>query len=95
MLTAIGQLATVFVGVPSMHYCRREGMLSLEFREEIERVMSDFLAYDGVRRWWQTRKHWRTEAFVRVIDAMIARGDKPLAHSTYDLQQVMLPTDAQ
>ena len=75
-----------------MHYCRREGMLSLEFREEIEGVMSDFLAYDGVRRWWETRKHWRTEAFVRVIDAMIARGDKPLAHSTYDLQQVMLPT---
>jgi hypothetical protein len=53
--------------------------------------MSDFLAYDGVRQWWETRKHWHTEAFVRVVDAMIAKDEKPTAYSTYDLKQAVLP----
>ena len=61
---------------------------------EIERTMSDFLAYDGVRQWWETRKHWHTEAFVHVVDAMIARVEKPTAYSTYDLKQVVLPKDS-
>jgi hypothetical protein len=53
--------------------------------------MSDFLAYNGIREWWQTRKHWHTEAFVRVVDAIIAKCEKPTAYSTYDLKQVLLP----
>ena len=48
----------------AMYYSRREGILSSELWDEIERTMSDFLAYDGVRQWWETRKHWHTEAFV-------------------------------
>ena len=84
-----------FKNFEGMYYSRREGILSPELWEEIERTMSDFLAYDGVRQWWETRKHWHTEAFVRVVDAMIARGGKPSAYSTYDLKQVVLPTDRQ
>jgi hypothetical protein len=53
--------------------------------------MSDFLAYKGVRQWWATRKHWHTEAFVRVVDVMIAKGDQPTAYSTYDLNEVIAP----
>ena len=48
-----------------MYYSRREGILSTELWDEIDRTMSDFLAYDGVRQWWETRKHWHTEAFAR------------------------------
>ena len=84
-----------FKNFEGMYYSRREGILSPELWEEIERTMSDFLAYDGVRQWWETRKHWHTEAFVRVVDALIARGGKPSAYSTYDLKQVVLPTDKQ
>ena len=84
-----------FKNFEGMYYSRCEGILSPELWEEIERTMSDFLAYDGVRQWWQTRKHWHTETFVRVVDAIIARGDKPSAYSTYDFKQVVLPTDRQ
>jgi hypothetical protein len=55
---------------------------------EIERTMSDFIAYPGVQEWWKTRKHWHTPDFGRVIDEIIARGDAPIAYSTYDLPPV-------
>jgi len=84
-----------FKNFEGMYYSRREGILSLESWDEIERTMNDFLAYDGVRQWWETRKHWHTEAFVRVVDAMIAKSQKPTAYSTYDLQQVVLPKDSE
>jgi hypothetical protein len=74
-----------------MYYSRREGILGRELWDEIDRTMSDFLAYNGIREWWQTRKHWHTEAFVRVVDAIIAKCEKPTAYSTYDLKQVLLP----
>ena len=83
-----------FKNFEGMYYSRREGILTTELWNEIERTMSDFLAYDGVRQWWETRKHWHTEAFVRVVDAIIARGEKPTAYSTYDLKQVALPKDS-
>ena len=34
------------------------------------------------------------EAFVRVVDAIIAREDQPTAYSTYDLKQVVPPKDS-
>jgi hypothetical protein len=80
-----------FKNFEGMYYSRCEGILSSELWDEIERTMSDFLAYDGVRQWWETRKHWHTEAFVRVIDTIIARGHKPTAYSTYNLNEVILP----
>ena len=83
-----------FKNFEGMYYSRREGILTTELWSEIERTMSDFLAYDGVRQWWETRKHWHTEAFVRVVDTLIAKGEKPTAYSTYDLKQVVLPKDS-
>jgi P2-related tail formation protein len=56
--------------------------------------MSDFLAYKGIQEWWQTRRHWHTEAFARVVDGIIAKCDEPTAYSTYDLKQVVLPKDS-
>jgi len=55
-----------FKNFEGMYYSRQEGILTADLWSEIERTMSDFLAYDGVRQWWETRKHWHTEAFVGV-----------------------------
>jgi hypothetical protein len=82
-----------FKNFEGMHHSRREGILTSELWSEIDRTMSDFLAYDGVRQWWETRKHWHTEAFVRVVDAIIARGEKPTAYSTYNLKEVTAATE--
>ena len=77
-----------------MYYSRQEGILTTDLWNEIERTMSDFLAYKGIQDWWQTRRHWHTEAFADVVDDIIARGGKPTAYSTYDLKQVVLPKDS-
>src|SRR5438034_10024497 len=65
-----------FKNFEGMYYSRQEGILTADLWSEIERTMSDFLAYDGVRQWWETRKHWHTEAFVGVVDVLIARSGK-------------------
>jgi hypothetical protein len=78
-----------FKNFEGMYYSRREGILNTELWDEIDRTMSDFLAYKGIQDWWQTRRHWHTEAFARVVDGIIARGEKPTAYSTYDLERVV------
>ena len=78
-----------FKNFEGMYYSRREGILNAELWDEIDRTMSDFLAYQGIQEWWQTRRHWHTEAFARVVDGIITRGAKPTAYSTYDLKQVV------
>ena len=80
-----------FKNFEGMYYSRREGILTSELWDEIDRTMSDFLAYDGIQQWWETRKHSHTEAFVRVVEAIIARGNEPMAYSTYNLSEVALP----
>jgi hypothetical protein len=80
-----------FKNFEGMYYSRREGILTSELWDEIDRTMSDFLAYDGIQQWWETRKHWHTEAFVRVVEAIIARGNEPKAYSTYNLSEAALP----
>src|SRR6476619_4108208 len=78
-----------FKNFEGMYYSRREGILTSELWGEIERTMSDFVAYKGIQDWWQTRRHWHTEPFARVVDGIIARGEKPTAYSSYDLKQVV------
>ena len=80
-----------FKNFEGMYYSRREGILSSESWDEIDRTMSDFLAYDGVRQWWETRRHWHTETFARVVDAIIAKAGAPTAYSTYNLNGVIPP----
>jgi hypothetical protein len=82
-----------FHNFEGMYYSRCEGILTPELWGEIERTMSDFLAYDGVRQWWETRKHWYTEKFRSVVDAIIARGEKPKAYSTYGLSEIRPQSD--
>ena len=80
-----------FKNFEGMYYSKREGILTSELWDEIDRTMGDFLAYGGVQQWWETRKHWHTEPFIRVVDAIIAKGDKPTAYSTYDVENIALP----
>ena len=82
-----------FKNFQAMFFSHRDGVLSASLWGEVERTMSDVIAYPGVQQWWQTRKHWHTEEFSRVIDAIIARGDKPTAYSTYNLNEAGLPKD--
>jgi hypothetical protein len=71
-----------------MYFSHRDGILSDSLWGEIERTMSDVLPYPGVREWWKTRRHWHTEEFARVVDAIIAKGTEPRAYSTYDLNEL-------
>ena len=34
--------------------------------------MADIIAYPGVQQWWLTRKHWYTDEFRGVVEAVIA-----------------------
>jgi hypothetical protein len=80
------RLINVFEG---MYFSHADGTLMGSSWDKIERTMSDFIAYRGVQEWWETRKHWHTEEFGRVIDAIIARGDEPKAYSTYNLREMI------
>ena len=74
-----------FKNFEGMYFSHRDGILVATLWGEIERTMSDFLAYPGVQEWWKTRRHWHTEEFAQVVDQIIARGDKPTAYDTYAL----------
>ena len=82
------RLINVFEG---MYLSHADGTLMGSSWDKIERTMSDFIAYRGVQDWWKTRKHWHTEEFGRVVDAIIARGDEPRAYSTYNLREIAAP----
>src|SRR5580765_5286962 len=83
-----------FKNFEGMYFSYCDGILTKPLWGEIERTMTDFLAYPGVRQWWETRKHWHTEEFARVVDEIIARGDEPKAYSTYNLREVLGPGES-
>jgi hypothetical protein len=53
--------------------------------------LSDLIAYPGVQQWWEERKHWHTEEFGHVVDAVIAKDTEPKAYSTYNLREIPVP----
>ena len=76
-----------------MYFSHRDGILTDPLWGEIERTMSDVLAYPGTHQWWKTRRHWHTEEFARVVDAIIAKGNEPKAYSTYNLGETIAPKE--
>lgn len=76
-----------------MYFSHRDGLLTGSSWNKIERTISDLFAYPGIQQWWQTRRHWHTEEFGRVIDSIIARGDEPKAYAIYNLDELVLPKD--
>jgi hypothetical protein len=81
-------LGRFFKNFEGMYFYRCDGVLGASLWGEIERTMNDLLAYLGTRQWWDTRKHWHTDEFARVVDEIIARGNEPKAYSTYNLQDM-------
>jgi hypothetical protein len=79
-----------FKNFQAMYFAHCDGALSTSLWGEIERTMSDLIAYPGLQQWWNTRKHWHTHEFGQVVDAIIAKGHDPKAYSTYDLRDVTL-----
>ena len=77
-----------FHNFEGMYFSFCDGILNPPMWGEIERTMSDFLAYPGVRQWWAGRKHWYTEQFARVVDAIIARGDEPTMFAAYSVRDI-------
>ena len=71
-----------------MYFSHRDRTLTESSWGKIERTMSDLIAYPGPQQWWEERRHWHTEEFGRIVDAMIARGTKPSAYSTYNLAEL-------
>ena len=82
-----------FNNFEGMYFSFCDGILTPPLWGEIERTMSDFLAYPGVRQWWGTRKHWHTEEFARVVDEIIAKDHEPKAYSTYNLSEMITPKE--
>jgi len=78
-----------FQNYQAMYFAHQDRILTDALWGEIERTMTDLLGYPGLQQWWKTRRHWHTEEFAGVVDAIIARGAKPTAYSTYDLSKVM------
>jgi hypothetical protein len=74
-----------FKNFEAMYFSRRDGILNAASWGEIERTMTDFIAYPGIRQWWETRKHWHTNEFVHLVDEIIAKGHEPTAYATYNL----------
>jgi hypothetical protein len=75
-----------------MYFSHRDGILTASSWGKIERTMSDLIAYPGIQQWWEERRHWHTEEFARVVDAIIAKGEKPKAYATYDLTSIAVPS---
>ena len=74
-----------------MYVAHHDGLLTGSAWGKIERSMSDLIAYPGVQQWWDTRRHWHTEEFGRVVDEIVAKGSKPSAYATYNLSELMAP----
>jgi hypothetical protein len=73
----------------AMYSARRDGLLTASSWGKVERTMSDLIAYPGTQQWWEERKHWHTEEFGRVVDAIIAKGTGPKAFSTYNPREIL------
>ena len=82
-----------FKNFQAMYFSHRDGVLSAPLWGEIERTMSDFIAYPGLQQWLKTRKQWHTEEFGRVVDVIIATGDEPKACSAYKLNEISQPKE--
>ena len=77
----------------AMYFAHQDGILTNQLWGEIERTMTDLIGSPGVQQWWNTRRHWHTEEFACVVDAIIAKGEKPKAYATYDLSQITKQSD--
>src|SRR5687768_17393505 len=65
----------------------RDGALDKALWDGVERTMSEYFAYPGAQEWWTTRKHWLTDEFRAVVEAIIAKNPEPKLYAAYDLDE--------
>lgn len=56
----------------AMYFAHRDGILTGSAWAKVERTMGDLVACPGVQQWWRVRRHWHTEEFGKMIDAIVA-----------------------
>jgi hypothetical protein len=71
----------------AMYFAHRDGILTEPAWRRVERTMSDLVACPGVQQWWGARRHWHTEEFGRMIDAIVASSADPKGLSIYGIQR--------
>ncbi len=71
------RLINIFEG---MYFSHRQGILMGSSWRAVERTMSGAIAYPRTQQWWETRRHWHTQEFARVVGALIAKGAEPNAY---------------
>lgn len=81
----LNRLVNYFEG---MYFAHCDHILGHASWGRVERTMTDLMAYPGAQSWWAERQHWHTVEFGRVVDAIIAKGIKPEAFSTYRLHEL-------
>jgi len=65
----------------------RDGALDKALWDAVERTIADYFAYPGVSEWWATRKHWLTDEFRAVVEAIIAKNPMPRLYAAYNLDE--------
>lgn len=69
----------------AMYFAHRDGILTGSAWAKVERTMGDLVACPGVQQWWTVRRHWHTEEFARMIDAIITAHSEPQGLSIYGI----------
>src|ERR1700747_3506827 len=62
----------------------RDGALEKALWDGVERTITDYFAYPGVKEWWATRKHWLSNDFRAVVEAIIAKNPEPKLYAAYN-----------
>ena len=63
----------------------RDGALEKALWDGVERTIADYFAYPGAREWWATRKHWLTDEFRAVVEAIITKNPEAKLYAAYNL----------
>jgi hypothetical protein len=71
----------------AMYFAHRDGILTGSAWAKVERTMGDLVACPGVQQWWEVRRHWHTEEFARMIDAIVASRSDPKGLSIYGISR--------
>jgi hypothetical protein len=79
-------LLRVFRYWEAMYFHFEDGTLLPSSWKALQAQMTDIIAYGGVQEWWHTRKHWYTDEFRTVVEAMIVRGEGRDSYRHYGVQ---------
>jgi len=81
-------LLRVFRYWEAMYFHFEDGTLRPSSWKALQAQMADIIAYAGVQDWWRTRKHWYTDEFRGVVEAVIERDAGRTAYRHYGVREV-------